>query len=58
MLAQNGDQFVPDDLDNLLRGAEGGKHLLAHGLDAHTLNEGLDYFEMDVGLKKSDTDLL
>jgi len=56
--AEQADEFIADDLDDLLRGAEGIENFLALRLFADALDEFLDDLEVDVGFEQSDTDLL
>ena len=55
--AEHLDQFVADDLDDLLGGRERGEHFLAHGLFLDGFDELLDDPEMDVGFEQRHADL-
>ena len=55
--AEDVDELVVDDLDDLLGGAEGGGDLLAEGADADVLDEVGDDVEVDVGLEQGEADL-
>ena len=56
MAAEDLDQFLVDNADDLLGRCEAGEDFLAHGLDFHGLNQLLDDFEIDVGFKEGDAD--
>ncbi len=51
--AEQLDQLVANDLDDLLARRERGEHVLADGFDADALDEALDDLEIDVGFEKS-----
>ena len=55
--AEGGDEFVADDLDDLLGGGEGGGDLRAEGLGADFFDEVAGYVEVDVGFEEGDADL-
>ncbi len=55
--AEEFDQLVADDLDDLLGGRERGKHLGANGFGADVLDEFVDDVEIDVGIEHGDADL-
>ena len=50
--AQDLDQFLMNDLDDLLGGRKRGHHFLAHGLRLDVLDELLDHPEIDVGFQQ------
>ena len=52
------DQFLVDDVDQLLGGIERLEDRFAHGLIAHPLHEVLDDREADVGLQQRPLDEL
>jgi hypothetical protein len=56
VLAQDGDQLVADDLDDLLGGRERRQHLGAHGLDADLLDQVVDHVEVNVGFEQRHAD--
>ncbi len=58
LAAEDGGQLVPDDLEDLLGGREGGQDLLTHGLLADARREVLDDAQVDVGLEERRPDLL
>jgi len=58
IFAESLDQFVAEDLDDLLAGRKGGHHLRSDGLCPDAVDEVFDYFEVDVGFQKRQTDLL
>lgn len=55
--AEDVDELVVDDLDELLGGGERGGDLGAHGAGADVLDEGVDDGEVHVGLEESNADL-
>ena len=55
--AQGLDQFLADDLDDLLGGRQRGQHLLPEGLLLNVLDELLDHPEVNVGLQQGHPDL-
>ncbi len=55
-LPRSVDEFVADDLDDLLGGREGGEHFGSDGLDADVLDEVADDVEVDVGFEQGDAD--
>ena len=57
VFAEDGDELVADDLDDLLGGREGGEHFGAEGFGADVLDEVADDVEVDVGLEEGDADL-
>src|SRR5271169_5328048 len=52
VFAEDGDQFVANDLDDLLGRRQRGHHFLAEGLLADVLDEFLDNVEVDVGFEQ------
>ena len=54
--AQDLDQLVADDLDDLLGGRKRREHFLAHGLLLDVFDELLDDAEIDVGLEQRHAD--
>ena len=54
--AEDLDQFVADDSDDLLGGREGREHFLAHGLLLDAFDELFDDFEIDVGFEQRHAD--
>src|SRR6185437_13555792 len=52
MAAEHLSQLVADDFDNLLAGRERSENVFAHRLIFNLLNELLDNFEVNVGLKQ------
>jgi hypothetical protein len=50
--AQQGDQFVVDDLDDLLTGRDGSGHFLANAFLPDPIDEFPGHTEMDVGGKQ------
>ena len=56
-LAEEFDELVADDLDDLLGGRERGKHLAANGFGADVLDELVDDVEVDVGFEQGDANL-
>lgn len=57
VFAEDVDEFVVDDFDDLFRRAERGGDLLAHGAGADVLDEFVDDGEVDVGLEEGEADL-
>ncbi len=57
VLAQQRDQLVADDLDDLLGGRERGQHFGADGLDADLLDQVADHVEVDVGFEQRHANL-
>ena len=57
VFAEDVDQFIVDDLDDLLGGRERGGDLGADGACADVLDEGFDDGEVDVGLEQGEADL-
>ena len=57
IFAEEGDELVVDDFDDLLGGAEGGGDLGAERLDADVGDEVVDDVEVDVGLDEGEADL-
>ena len=55
--AEDGDELVVDDLDDLLGGGEGGGDLGAQGLGADVFDEVAGDVEVDVGFEQGDADL-
>ena len=55
--AQNLDQLVPDDLDDLLGGRQRVEHFLAHGLLLDVFDELFDDPEVYIGFEQSHADL-
>ena len=55
--AQNFDQLIADDFDDLLGRGQGHQHFLAHGLHLDVFDELLDHAEVDVGLQQGHADL-
>ena len=56
-LAEERDELVVDDLDDLLAGGQRLQDVLADGLLADARDEVLDDLEVDVGLEQGETDL-
>ncbi len=54
--AENLDQFVANDFDDLLGGGEGMQHFFAHRLCLDVFDELLDDAEVDVGFEQGDAD--
>ena len=54
--AEDLDQLVADDFDDLLGGRERHEHLFAHGLLLDIFDELFDNAEVDVGLEQGDAD--
>ena len=54
--AEDLDQLLVNDLDDLLRGRKRGQDFLAHGLRFDVLDELLDHPEIDVGFKQRHAD--
>ena len=52
VLAEQGDEFVADDLDDLLGGREGGEDFSADGFDADAFDEVVGDVKVDVGLEQ------
>ena len=57
VLAEEGDELVVDDFDDLLGRAEGGGDLGAERLDADVGDEIVDDVEVDVGFDEGEADL-
>ena len=57
VVAEDVDEFVVDDFDDLLGGREGGGDLFADGAGADVLDELVDDGEVDVGLEEGEADL-
>jgi hypothetical protein len=57
VFAEDVDEFVVDDFDDLLGGREGGGDLFAEGADADVLDELVDDGEIDVGFEEGEADL-
>ena len=57
VFAEQRDQLVAHDLDDLLGGRERGQHLGADGLGADVLDQVADDVEVDVGLEQGDANL-
>ena len=57
VFAEDVDELVVDDLDDLLGGREGGGDLFAEGAGADVLDELVDDGEVDVGLEEGEADL-
>jgi hypothetical protein len=55
--AQQFDQFVVDDFDDLLARGDAFEHLLPNALDLHALDELAGDFKMDVGGEQGSADL-
>src|SRR5437879_2458217 len=55
--AENPDQFLVDDADNLLGGREGLENFLPQRALPDVLDQLLDDFEIDVGLEQRHADL-
>ena len=55
--AQQRDQFVVHDLDDLLRGADALDNFLSEAFAAHILHKILDDLEIDVGFQQRETHL-
>src|ERR1700689_3859534 len=56
VFAEELDQLVANDLDDLLRRRERGKYLGANGFGADVLDEFVDDVEVDVGVELGDAD--
>ena len=56
-MAESCDEFVADDLDDLLAGRERGQDFLSDGLGLDAVDELFDDFEVDVGFEESQTNL-
>ena len=56
VFAEEGDELVADDLDDLLGGREGGEDLCADGFLADVLDEVADDVEIDVGFEEGYAD--
>ena len=56
VLAQDFDQFVMHDLDDLLRRRERRHHFLADGLCLDAVDKLLDHLEVDVGFQQRHAD--
>ena len=56
-IAEEREQLIADDLDDLLVGAEAGLDVLRRGPIAHAIDEGLDHLEVDVGFDEGDANL-
>jgi len=56
VFAEDVDELVVDDFDDLLGGGEGGGDLFAEGAGADVLDEGVDDGEIDVGLEEGEAD--
>ena len=54
--AQDLDQLLVNDLDDLLGGRKRAEHFLAHGLDFDVLDELFDDLEVDVGFEQRHAD--
>ncbi len=57
VLAEQGNELVANDLDDLFGGREGGEDLLPDGLGADLFDQILDDVEVDVGFEQRDADL-
>ena len=57
VFAQDVDEFVVDDLYDLLGGRERGRDFFAEGAGADVLDELVDDGEVDVGLEEGEADL-
>ena len=55
--AQNFDQFLIDDADNLLRRSEGIENFLPHGTGSDGFNELFDNLKIDVGFEQCHANL-
>ena len=58
IFAESLDQFVAEDLDDLLAGRKGGHHLRSDGFGADAVDEVFDDLEIDVRFKQRQTNLL
>ncbi len=56
IFAEDLDQFVAQNLDDLLSGRKRGHHFLTDGLGADLVDQLLDDFEVDVGLEQRQPD--
>ena len=56
LLAENGGQFIAEDLDHLLGRSEAIHHFLVQGFGLDLLDELFDDFIIDVGLEEGQTD--
>ena len=54
-MAEDFDQFIAENLDDLIPGRKRRRHLLADGLLLDVIDKLLDDFEVDVGLKQRQT---
>ena len=57
VFAEDVDELVVDDLDDLLGGRQRCCHLGAEGAGADVVDEGVDDGEVDVGLEEGEADL-
>ena len=57
VLAEDVDQLVVDDLDDLLGRRQGSSHLGAQSAGADVLDESVDDGQVDVGLEQGEADL-
>ena len=57
VLAEDLDQFIAHNLDDLLARRQRRQHFLADGLGLNVVDQLLDDFEVDVGLKQRQPDL-
>ena len=57
IVAEDFDQFVAHNLDDLLAGRKRSQYLLADRLRLNLVDELLDDFEVDVGFQQRQTDL-
>ena len=57
VFAEDIDELVVDDFDDLFGGAEGGGDFFADGAVADVLDQLVDDSEVDVGLEEGETDL-
>ena len=57
ILAKRRDQFVADNLDDLLAGRKRRQHFLSDGLGLDAVDQLFDNFEVDVGFKQRQANL-
>ena len=57
VFAEDVDEFVVDNFDDLLGGGERGGDLFAHGAGADVFDELVDDGEVDVGFEEGEADL-
>ena len=57
LAAEQADQFVAHDADELLLRREALEHLLPHRLGFHRVEKTAHHFEVDVSFQQAETDL-